>query len=384
MYRIGKTGVVAREMRKYDINVLGISECRWAGFGQMRVQTGETLLYSGRDDDAHLSGVAMFLSRKAASCLISWSPVNDRIITARFNSRYIRTSIVQVYAPTNNAEEKAKDVFYEQVQKVLDKIPKHDIVILMGDWNAKVRDQQDGEEGVVGHHGLYGERSENGQRFVELCASNNMVITTTLFPHKDIHKHTWVSPDVRTKNQIDHVVVCGKFRRSVLDTRAFCGADVNSDHHLVIAKIKLRLYRVEKTKNGLRRYNTAELKVPEVAQSFKIELRNRFSCLADDEANDRDDHAQDVENNWKKTKQTYQKTAEKVLGFQSRSNKSWISAESWKKIDDRRELKRKMDSTRSERIREQLRNAYSTKNKEVKKQLKKDKNDCGCLTPLLA
>ena len=219
------------------------------------------------------------------------------------------------------------------------------------------------------------ERSENGERFVEPCASNNMVIATTLFPHKDIHKHTWVSIDARTKNQIDHVAVCGKFRRSVLDTRAFRGADVNSDHHLVIAKIKLRLCRVEKNKDRLRKYNTAKLKVPEVAQNFKIELRNRFSCLADDEANNGDDHTQDVENDWKTIKQTYQKTAEKVLGFQSRSNRPWISAESWKKIDDRRELKRKMDSTRSERVREQLRNAYSTKNKEVKKQLKKDKND---------
>ena len=60
MHRIGKTAVVAREMRKYDIDVLGISECRWAGFGRMRVQTGETLLYSGRGDDAHLSDGAMF------------------------------------------------------------------------------------------------------------------------------------------------------------------------------------------------------------------------------------------------------------------------------------------------------------------------------------
>ena len=68
---------VAREMRNYNIDVLGISECRWAGFGQMRVQRGETLLYSGRDNDAHLSSVAMLLSKKAASCLISWSPVND-------------------------------------------------------------------------------------------------------------------------------------------------------------------------------------------------------------------------------------------------------------------------------------------------------------------
>jgi len=152
MYRIGKTAVVAREMRKYDIYILGISECRWAGFGRMRVQTGKTLLYSGRVNDAHLSGVAMLMSRKAASCLISWSPVNDRIIMARFNSCHIRTTIVQVYAPTNDAEEEAKDVFYEQMQNVLDKIPKHDFVILMGDWNVKVGDQQDGE-GVVGHYG---------------------------------------------------------------------------------------------------------------------------------------------------------------------------------------------------------------------------------------
>ena len=107
------------------------------------------MLYSGRDDDAHLSGVAMLLSRKADSCLISWSPLNDQIITTRFNSRYIRTSIVQVYAPTDDAEEEAKDVFYEQVQNVLDKIPKHDLVILMGHWNAKVGYQRE-SEGVVG------------------------------------------------------------------------------------------------------------------------------------------------------------------------------------------------------------------------------------------
>ena len=302
MYRIGKTTVVAREMRKYEIDVLGISECRWAGFGQMRVQARETLLYSGRDDDAHLSGVAMLLSRKATSCLISWSPVNDRIITARFN----RTSIVQVYAPTNDAEEEAKDVFYEQVQNILDKIPKHNLVILMGDWNAKIGDQQDGEGGVVGCHGLHGERSENGECFVQLCTSNNVVITTTLLPHKDIHKYTWVSPDARTKNQIDNVAVCGKFKRSVLDTRTFRGANVNSDHYLVITKIKLRLCRVEKKTNRLKKYNTAKLKVPEVVQNFKIILWNRFSCLADDEAHNSDDHAQDVENDWKKIKQTYQ------------------------------------------------------------------------------
>ena len=95
----------------------------------MRTQTREALLYSGREDDAHLSGVAMMLCKKTAGCLTSWSPVRkDRISTARFNSRYIRTTIVQVYAPINDADEEIKD---EQVQNVIEKISKHDIVLLM-------------------------------------------------------------------------------------------------------------------------------------------------------------------------------------------------------------------------------------------------------------
>ena len=112
-----------------------------------------------------------------------------------------------------------------------------------------------------------------------------------------------------------------------------------------------------------------------MAQKFKIELRNRFSCLADDEVNNSDEDAQDVETDWEKIKKAYQDTAEEVLGLKSRSTKPWISSESWIKIDERKELKRKMVSTRSERIREMHGYAYSVKDKDVKKQLKKDKND---------
>ena len=108
-----------------------------------------------------------------------------------------------MYAPTNDAKAEVKDVFYEQVQNFLDKIPKRDTVILMGDWNGKVGDQKDSEEGVVGCHGLHGVRPENGERFVKLFASNNMVITTRLFPHNNIHKHTWVSPDTCTKKSLE-------------------------------------------------------------------------------------------------------------------------------------------------------------------------------------
>lgn len=75
--RIEKTAVVAREMKTYGIDVLEVSECRWTGLDRMRKQTDEPLLYSGRENDAHPSGVAMVSRKKATRCLISWSPVND-------------------------------------------------------------------------------------------------------------------------------------------------------------------------------------------------------------------------------------------------------------------------------------------------------------------
>ena len=84
MYSIGKTAQVTSEMQRYGIIILGASECRWSGFGRLRIQTGEIILYSGREDDVHQSEVAIVTTRYASRCLESWSPVSDRIITARF------------------------------------------------------------------------------------------------------------------------------------------------------------------------------------------------------------------------------------------------------------------------------------------------------------
>ena len=179
-----------KEMRKYRIGILGISECRWSGFGRLKTQTRETILYSGRDDEVHQSGVALALDKESAKCLECWAPISDRIISACFYSRYIKTSIIQVYAPTNEAEVEAKDNFYDQPQKVVDYVPKHDILVLMGDWNAIVGERQVGEEGVMGKEALKSVRNDNGERFVEFCATNGLVITSTSFSHKDIHKYT--------------------------------------------------------------------------------------------------------------------------------------------------------------------------------------------------
>ena len=149
------------------------------------------------------------------------------------------------------------------------------MIMMMGDWNAKIGATQEGEDGVVGQHGLGHERSENGVRFVSFCAANSLAIVSTMFPHKNIHKYTWTAPNGRVRNQIDHVAV-----NSRRDVRSYRGADSGSDHNLVFATVRLCLGRIVKNTRNASRYDTAKLKILEVTQQFQIKFRNRFSCLA--------------------------------------------------------------------------------------------------------
>ena len=379
MSSIGKTAQVCREMRKNRIDVLGVSECRWLEFGKVKTREQEEILYAG-STQKHERGVAIILSKAAAKSLMSWKPVSDRIITARLYSKYIKATIVQAYAPQNGSSDEEKNMFYEQLQTVFDETPKHDMIISMGDFNAKIGFQMKGEEGIVGRHVLKGDRTDNGARFVSSCEVNNMAIVSTMFPHKDIHKYTWSSPDGTTRNQIDHITINGSYRRSVTDVRTYRGADVDSDHHLVIGSIRLKLASVRKKEEGRRCYNVQKLMLKDVIQKFSLELKNRFCCLAETETGEeeKEDDAQmepttSLEKKWNNFKKTYNGAAEKILGFQKGKNKPWISADSWKKIDERKVLKKKVEDAKSHRIKDQKRTEFTEKAREVKRSLQRDK-----------
>ena len=131
---------------------------------------------------------------------------------------------------------------------------------------------------------------------MEFCAGNDLVIGGTLFKHKDIHKFTWESPNHRDRNQIDHIAINGRYRGSLLDTRAMRGADVGSDHHLVIAKLRLKLtrYRVAGAERRST-YDTVRLKSPTVKKAFVLELKNRFQCLQTDDEGVAGDMSHDTE-----------------------------------------------------------------------------------------
>ncbi len=126
--------------------------------------------------------------------------------------------------------------------------------------------------------------NDNGERLCDFGSANRLVITGTIFPHKEIHKLTWRSPDGRTVNQIDHVlvnVVNGRMRTSILDTRVMRGADVYSDHYLVRTRKRLKLARIEGKKIARERLDVCKLQSEEIRRRYNIEVRNRFEALGD-------------------------------------------------------------------------------------------------------
>ena len=317
------------------------------------------------------------LSKDAAEALTDWAPVNERIIRARFHSRHVKLTLIHVYAPTNDTDEEAKDHFYEKLQAIVDKTPKHDLLVITGDLNAKVGSDVEGYERVMGKHGV-GIRNDNGEKLCDFCGMNDLVITGTIFPHKEIHKQTWISPDRRTCNQIDHVLINRKFKTSVLDTRAIRSADIASDYHLVCTKLRLKLWAAPE-RRGIRRtrYDTQKLESGECRRQFRLELRNRFEILQreeqEDDKIDQPEAVLEKANNI--LEKTYNMTAKKVLGYKTKKVKPWISKEAWDLIEQRKEIKLKLDGTNSERLKEKRRVEYKAKDREVKRQIRRDKRN---------
>ena len=111
--------------------------------------------------------------------------------------------VIQAYAPTSKAEEAEVERFYEDLQDLSELTPKKDVLFIIGDWNAKVGSQK--ILGVTGKFGL-GVQNETGQRLIELCQENALVIANTLFQQHKRRLYTWTSPDGQHQNQIDYIL----------------------------------------------------------------------------------------------------------------------------------------------------------------------------------
>ena len=148
-------------------------------------------------------GVAIMIKKRVQNAVLGCTLKNDRMISVGFLGKPFNITVIQVYAPTSNAEEAEVERFYEDLQGLLELIPKNYVLFIMRDWNAKVGSQE--IPGVIGTFDL-GVQNEAGQRLTEFCQENALVIANTLFQQQKRRLYTWTSPDGQHRNQIDYML----------------------------------------------------------------------------------------------------------------------------------------------------------------------------------
>ena len=146
----GKLELVKQEMARVNFNILGISELQWTGMGEFN--SDDHYIYYWRQESLRRNGVAIKVNRRVWNAVLGCNLKNDRMTFALFQGKPFNITVIQVYAPTSNAEEAEAEWFYENLQDLLELMPKEDVLFIIGDWNAKTGSQE--TPGVTGKFGL--------------------------------------------------------------------------------------------------------------------------------------------------------------------------------------------------------------------------------------
>lgn len=303
LYRPGAIKELEDVLKKSKADITAIQEMRWIGEGIQKRRSCD--VYFSCHEKHHLLGCGFVVGAKLRDHVIRWNPINERLCTIRVKGRFFNVSLICAHAPTEDADEIVKDNFYYKLDEAYNNCPKHDIKIMIGDFNAKVG-KENIFKGAIGSYSLHDNTNGNGMRLIDLATERNMVISSTKFPHRRIHTATWVSPDRMTTNQIDHVLIDARHSSDIMDVRSFRGPNIDSDHFLVAARFRARLSNSKKhRRTTTRRTNVDALKSERTAIEFaEVVSRNLDSMLP----------GESVEEKWISCAQTIKNAAESVLG----------------------------------------------------------------------
>ncbi|KAG7526860.1 hypothetical protein JOB18_046006 [Solea senegalensis] len=182
-----------------------------------------------------LYGVALAFPNALRRSLISWTPLSDRLLSARFLHQHGKMTAIVAYAPTDVADEDVKDAFFDQLHQAICQAPPHDITIVLTDANATLSSSDRPTGSPVGTTFADRSTNDNGNRLLLLCHHNKLCFTDTWFPRKLIHHWTWYNPDGRTRKALDHILISQRWKSSVTNCRMYRGAELgNTDHRLLL------------------------------------------------------------------------------------------------------------------------------------------------------
>lgn len=363
MFQPGKMHNVLQEMQRLKVNILGVSEARWPDSGYVSAEKA-TIYYSGSNDNQHKNGVAVIVSEEVQRTVENFVPISDRVMILQIKTNHTKMNLIQVYAPTADGEDNDIETFYEQIEEALKMTKCKEITMILGDLNAKIGKGQSGKN--VGKYGL-GERNERGDRLMQFCQDQNLIITNTFFKLPDRRLYTWRSPADKpnkiVRNQIDYIMINERYRNAVKAVKAYPGADVFSDHNPIIAKVTLKLKNIKRHQRTPR-METRKLKDPVVKQTLQQKVHKNLDKL--------NIKNEDVDEQWKALKQCILDPSKEILKEPPKKKEKWMNDQILSMMEQRRQFKntdehtyRKLNYEIRKKIREAKETYFEEKCKEI-------------------
>ena len=273
--QLGKLENLRQEAESLNTDILGISETRYKDEGIVRLD-GYTFIYSGGDEHQH--GVGFLVKSTFEKGILGYWPVSNRNIMLKLKAKPFDIAIIQTYSPTTSHTDEEIEEHYEEIDKMLKEVKSTDVLIIMGDFNAKIG--KGSYEDIVGNHGL-GKRNPRGDRLLHICIEKDLVIANTTFQHPNRLHYTWKSPGDIARNQIDYLLIRKRYRNGIKQCKTYPGADIASDHNPLIAKVSVRLKRaMQKSQNKKKEMiDWGKLAVPEMKEKYLIDVSNKNEIL---------------------------------------------------------------------------------------------------------
>jgi exonuclease III len=217
-------------MNRPKIDVIGLCETQWQGQDDYECDAIRVISSGGQ---ASQRGVAVLLNSNVKKCVHSIEKHTDRLMKITIQAEPVNLVIIQVYMPKSDHDDNEIDEMYDHIEELLDDTKGTNIVILLGDWNAVVGEQEDTETA----HGQ-GQRNERGSKLVDFCQRKGLFITNTCFQQDTHRRYTWTMAGKRGRYQIDYILAQKRYNNSVNNACTLPGADANTDHNLLAAKVQ--------------------------------------------------------------------------------------------------------------------------------------------------
>ena len=223
---------IAKELHRYNIDIAALQETTQEGQGQVQ-EKEYTFSWSGREDERREAGVAFAISNKFASKLTSLTslPTGKDYSSARPNRQWPLPFRHQCVSPTMMYPDDEKEPFYEKLAEVVDRVPRDDKLLILGDFNARVGNGHTTYDGTLGKFGK-GNNNSNDELMLQCCTQRGLSITNIFFQQPDKNFFTWRHPRSKHSHLLDYVVTRKTCMPEILSTKAMRGAECSTDHYM--------------------------------------------------------------------------------------------------------------------------------------------------------